>query len=72
MKENQSNNKFNWKRYAIYHGKWQLSTIVTIPLMYFFADFCGLPYWASILSFNIIGAIMFWPIDNWIFRNKSK
>ena len=71
MKKNRSLKKFNWNRYAIYHGKWQVSTIVTIPLMYFFADYCGLPYWTSILAFNVIGAIMFWPIDNWIFRPKN-
>lgn len=63
--------KSNWKQYLIYHGKWQLSTIVTIPLMYLFADICGLPYWASIFLFNIIGAVLFWPIDKWIFRYKK-
>lgn len=62
----------NWKQFLIYHGKWQLSTIVTIPLMYLFTDIVGMPYWGSIISFNIIGAFIFWPIDKWIFRNKQK
>lgn len=62
---------FDWKKYLNYHLKWQLGIIITAPLMYLFIDYCGMNYWLAVLSFQFVGAIIFYPIDTYIF-NKSK
>lgn len=63
--------KFDWKKYLKYHLKWQLGIIVTGPLMYLFIDYLHFNYWSAVLSFQFVGALIFWPIDNFIF-NRTK
>jgi len=62
---------FDWKRYFKYHLKWQAGIVITAPLMYLFIDYCQMNYWAAVFSFQFVGAIIFWPIDNYIFNRKK-
>lgn len=60
------------KPFLTYALKWQLGFIVTIPSLYFFIDYCHLNYvWATILM-QIIGAVVFYPIDSYIFKKQNK
>ena len=56
------------KQYIIYHGRWQLSTIVMSGpitlLSYHFS-----PVIALALS-QVIGACIFWKVDEWIFKDE--
>jgi len=40
--------------------------------MYLFSDVLHWPHWATVIAFQFIGACIFWPVDNWIFRRKNK
>jgi hypothetical protein len=51
--------------------KWQVGFFITVPCMYLFLDILGWSNWATTIAFQFIGALIFWPIDNWIFRKKS-
>lgn len=60
------------KSFLTYALKWQLGFIVTVPSLYFFIDYCKLNYvWATILM-QIIGAVVFYPIDSRIFNKQQK
>ena len=50
--------------------KWQLGIIVSLPCMYLFQDVFHWPYWATIVGFQFVGALVFWPIDKFIFNMK--
>lgn len=63
---------FDWKKYFLFHFKWQIGIIVTLPLMYLFLEKWHFPYWLAIMCFNFVGAIIFFPVDSWIFKNKKK
>jgi hypothetical protein len=58
------------KQYLTYHMKWQLGIIVSLPCMYLFQDVFHWPYWATIVGFQFVGALVFWPIDKFIFNMK--
>jgi hypothetical protein len=58
------------KQYLTYHLKWQLGIIVSLPCMYLFQDVFHWPYWATIVGFQFVGALVFWPIDKFIFNMK--
>jgi hypothetical protein len=59
------------KQYLTYHLKWQLGIIVSLPCMYLFQDVFHWPYWATIVGFQFVGALVFWPIDKFIFNMKK-
>lgn len=59
------------KQFGLYLLKWQLGTFVAVPCMYLFSDYFKLPYWASVILFNFVGALFFYPVDKFIFRNKE-
>ena len=60
----------DWKKYFIYHGRWQLSTIImAIPITFFSLYFP--PYVALALA-QVIGACIFWYVDSWIFSDESE
>lgn len=63
------NGIFN-RQFGIYLLKWQLGTFVAVPCMYLFSDYMKLPYWASVILFNFVGALIFYRIDAYIFRKK--
>lgn len=57
----------DYKKYAIYHGRWQLSTLVmTIPI-FVLTSWLGLPSVVALPIVQFIGACIFWYVDKWIF-----
>ena len=60
------------KKYLLYHTKWQAGAIVAIPCMYLFLDYMQLSYWLAVFLMQFIGALVFFPIDNYIFKNKKQ
>ncbi len=59
----------DWKRYGIYHARWQVSTVVmALPITIFSRHFE--PFIALALS-QVIGACVFWYVDSWIFEDDE-
>ncbi|MDY6774856.1 MAG: hypothetical protein SV253_02025 [Halobacteria archaeon] len=54
------------KRYLIYHGRWQLSTLVMMLPMTML-DLLKLPVQINLVITQFIGACIFWFIDRRIF-----
>ena len=55
-----------WKKYAMYLGRWQLTSITLYPCMLIFgSDVFG------VMMANFIGAIFFFWVDKYIFRDKA-
>ena len=63
--------KFNIRQYLMYHLKWQLGIAVSWPCMYLCKDVLGWSNLVTVLAFQFVGALVFWPIDSLIFRNKN-
>ena len=61
----------NWSRIFKYHLRWQSGFIYTWPVMYLLNDVLQLPLWLTILTFQFVGALLYYPIDNIIFKPKS-
>jgi hypothetical protein len=57
-------------KYLQYHGRWQLSTLVMTPFMYFFTESMGLPSVYALPIVQFIGACIFWYVDRWIFEEN--
>lgn len=55
----------DWKRYGIYHARWQLSTIVMAAPIAFFNRYFGAV--VALAFAQVIGACVFWYVDAWIF-----
>jgi len=55
------------KRYIIYHIRWQLSAWLMLPIMTILES--SLPLWINLMIGQCFGAIIFWTIDKWIFKN---
>jgi len=60
------------KKYSMYHGRWQLSSIVMMAPMWFFATYLALPIYISFPIVHVIGATIFWYVDKWIFSNNEQ
>lgn len=60
------------KRFLQYALKWQLSTIITVPLLHLFVNVFGWGFLPATLVFNFVGACIFFPIDVWIFRHSHQ
>ena len=71
MKKKLSLKRFNWKRYGIYHAKWQIRVVISWPCMYLMLDIWGWNNFWTIIGFQFVGALIFWNIDKWIFKKKS-
>ena len=56
-------------RFLRYAFRWQLSSFILAPVLYFTAEALGVT-WSTIIA-NFIGACIFYPIDRWIFKKKS-
>jgi len=56
------------KAFLVYALKWQLGAIVAVPSMYFFHDYLGWSNFWTTVAFQFIGAIVFYKIDDFIFR----
>jgi len=61
-----------YKTYFIYHLKWQLGILVSWPCMWFFKDVLLWSNFWTIIAFQFVGALIFWNIDKYIFRNERQ
>jgi hypothetical protein len=59
-----------YKQYFLYHFKWQLGIVVSLPCMYIMHDVWGWSNFSTIVGFQFVGALIFWPIDRLIFKQK--
>jgi len=57
------------KRYGIYHLRWQVSAWVMLPFMMLLE--AHLPLWGNLMLGQFIGALIFYPIDTFIFKSES-
>lgn len=53
--------------YLLYHGRWQLSTVVMTGPMWLFNEQFGWPGWMALPVVQFFGAIVFWYVDKWLF-----
>jgi hypothetical protein len=60
----------DWKKYLIYHGRWQLSTVVMLGPITVFSWYFG-PQVSLVLS-QVIGAAVFYKVDQWIFTDNDE
>jgi len=58
----------NIKRVLKYHLRWQTGFLYTYPVMYLFIDVWNMPMWLTILAFQFIGALIYYPLDKYIFK----
>lgn len=56
------------KKFVPYMVKWQLGTLIMSPCVYFLSGFGS--FWSVVIG-NLIGAIVFFPIDRKIFEDKE-
>ena len=55
------------KKYALYLGRWQMSTIILAPCIALLSDWG--PIWAAVIG-NLIGGAAFFWVDRLIFKEK--
>jgi len=60
--------KINYKRYILYLIRWQLSTpiLAVVPIIFNLTNF-----WTAAFYANIIGGLIFFWVDNFIFTSKE-
>lgn len=58
------------RQYLLYHGRWQLSTIVMIGPMTLLGYF-DVSRPVSLVLVQVLGAMIFWYVDRWIFNDTS-
>jgi len=58
------------KRYALYHLRWQVSAWVMLPVMAILESI--LPLWSNLMVGQFFGALTFWWVDRFIFRDMPK
>jgi hypothetical protein len=61
----------NWKKYGIYHARWQLSTVVMSAPLYVLTDVVGLMSVVALPIVQFLGACVFWYVDGWIFDEEN-
>ena len=57
------------KKYAFYLLRWQLSTPILALVLFFMKDW---NYLVATIVANLIGGIIFFWVDRWIFNKKDK
>jgi hypothetical protein len=57
----------NIKQFFIYLVRWQLSTLILAPVVYFLS---GMSTWESCAIANLIGGCIFFFIDRYIFTSR--
>lgn len=61
----------DFRSYALYHGRWQLSTIVMMgPMLLLGSLNVSRP--VSLVSVQFMGACIFWYVDKWIFSDRNE
>ena len=59
------------KKWVKYHIRWQSGFVVSFPCMWLFIDVWDWPLWLSIVAFQFVGSLVFYPIDHMIFASKK-
>ena len=59
--------KINFKRYFLYLCRWQLSTPVLAVVLVWLST---LNKWTAVIIANLIGGLIFFWVDSFIFRSK--
>ena len=59
------------KTWIKYHIRWQSGFVISFPCMWAFNELLEWPLWISIIGFQFIGALVYYPIDNKIFAKKN-
>ncbi len=62
---------WNWNRIGVYHFKWQISFIIIWPCLELCYNILNLSTLPALILSNFIGAILFYPIDLFIFNSKK-
>jgi hypothetical protein len=62
----------NFKRYIIYHIKWQVGVVISWPCMWLMHDIWGWSNFWTIIGFQFVGALIFWNVDKLIFKNDRQ
>lgn len=57
------------KKYLLYLLRWQLSTPVLAAVLALFADW---PVIVSTIIANLIGGLIFFWVDRWIFKTEKR
>ena len=57
------------KKYLLYLLRWQLSTPILAAVLALFANW---PVVVSTIVANLIGGLIFFWVDKWIFNNKEQ
>lgn len=67
--------KINYKRYALYLVRWQLSTPLLAPIVAYFKHSSSMfgtrEDWIAATIANFIGGLIFFWVDSFIFTSKS-
>lgn len=64
--------KFNWKKYGLYHLRWQSGFLLNALVFYVCIKLLDFPIWLSVIIFQFFGAIFYWWIDKFIFQKFGK
>jgi hypothetical protein len=60
----------DWRKYGVYHARWQASTVVmAIPITLFERIFSPV---VALAFAQVIGACVFWYVDGWIFEESGE
>jgi len=62
----------NWKRFGLYALRWQLGGIIIAPILWVLLEYLKIEYVLSTILMQLIGAVIFYPIDMWIASKKKK
>ena len=62
----------NFKRYIIYHIKWQVGVVISWPCMWLMHDIWGWSNFWTIIGFQFVGSLIFWNVDKLIFKNDRQ
>ena len=61
----------NWKRFLTYSLRWQLGGIIIAPILWVLLEYLEWDYIISMIIMQLLGAIIFYPIDMWIAKQKE-
>ena len=56
----------------IYMARWQASAAVMAPFMSFCITVAGMSAIAALFAVQAIGAVIFWNVDKWIFKDPAQ
>ena len=64
--------KFDWKKYGIYHLRWQSGFLLNFGIFFVCINLLAFPTWLAVIIFQFVGAIIYWYVDKYIFNKIGK